>query len=65
MIEGHIIQRESNSCKITLKNKNIGKMLINNKYPFAVLKLENKNFDFDIDLKCGDAKIKALKPYWF
>mgnify|MGYP003314018709 CR=1 FL=1 len=26
---------------------------------------EKKKFNFDIDLKCGDAKIKALKPYWF
>ena len=60
-----VLEGQINSEEITFKNKNIGKMLINNKYPFAVLKLENKNFDFDIDLKCGDAKIKALKPYWF
>ena len=60
-----VLEGQINSEEITFKNKNIGKMLINNKYPFAVLKLENKNFDFDIDLKCGDAKIKALKPFWF
>ncbi len=60
-----VLEGQINSEEITLKNKNIGKMLINNKYPFAVLKLENKNFDFDIDLKCGDATIKVLKPYWF
>ncbi len=60
-----ILEGQINSEEITFKNKNIGRLLINNKYPFALLKLENKKFDFDIDLKCGDAKIKALKPYWF
>ena len=60
-----ILEGQINSEEITFKNKNIGRLLINNKYPFALFKLENKKFDFDIDLKCGDAKIKALKPYWF
>ena len=60
-----VLEGQINSEEITFKNKNIGRLLINNKYPFALLKLENKKFDFDIDLKCGDAKIKALKPYWF
>ena len=39
---------EINSEEITFKNKNIGRLLINNKYPFALFKLENKKFDFDI-----------------
>ncbi len=60
-----VLEGQINSEEITFKNKNIGKLLINNKYPFALLKLENKKFDFNVDLKCGDAKIKALKPYWF
>ena len=60
-----ILEGQINSEEITFQNKNIGRLLINNKYPFALFKLENKKFDFDIDLKCGDAKIKALKPYWF
>ena len=50
--------------EIASENKNIGKLLINNKNPFALLKLENKNFNFDNNLKCGDANIKALKPSW-
>ena len=54
-----------NSEEITYENKNIGKLLINNKNPFALLKLENKKFNFEINLECGDAKIKALKPIWF
>ena len=55
---------EITSDEITSDNKNIGKLLINNENPFALLKLENKKFNFDADLKCGDAKIKALKPNW-
>ena len=60
-----VLEGQINSEEISFQNKNIGRLLINNKYPFALFKLENKKFDFDIDLKCGDAKIKALKPYWF
>ena len=55
---------EITSDEITSNNKNIGKLLINNENPFALLKLENKKFNFDADLNCGDAKIKALKPNW-
>ncbi len=60
-----VLDGEINSDEITYENKNIGKLLINNKNPFAVLKLENKSFNFDKDLKCGNAKIKVLKPNWF
>ena len=60
-----VLDGEINSEEITYENKNIGKLLINNRNPFAVLKLENKSFDFDKDFKCGDAKIKVLRPNWF
>ena len=59
-----VIKGDLNSKEITSENKNIGKLLINNKNPFALLKLENKNFNFENNLKCGDANIKALKPSW-
>ena len=59
-----VINGDLNSEEITSENKNIGKLLINNKNPFALLKLENKKFNFENDLKCGDASIKALKPSW-
>ena len=59
-----ILDGELNSEEITFENKNIGKLLINNKNPFALLKLENKKFNFDANLKCGDANIKAIKPSW-
>ena len=59
-----VLDGEINSEEITCEDKNIGKLLINNKNPFALLKLENKSFNFDKDLKCGDAKIKVLRPNW-
>ena len=59
-----VLNGELKSEEITSGNKNIGKLLINNKNPFALLKLENKKFNFEDDLKCGDANIKALKPSW-
>ena len=60
-----ILEGQINSEEITFENKNIGRLLINNKNPFALLKLDNKKFNFEINLKCGDAKIKVLKPRWF
>ena len=59
-----VINGDLNSEEITCGNKNIGKLLINNKNPFALLKLENKKFNFEDNLKCGDANIKALRPSW-
>ena len=59
-----VLDGELNSEEITLENKNIGKLLINSENPFALIKLENKKFNFDLDLKCGDANIKAIKPSW-
>ena len=59
-----VLDGEINSDEITSENKNLGKLLINNKNPFALLKLEDKSFNFDKGLKCGDAKIKVLRPSW-
>ena len=59
-----VLDGELNSEEITFEDKNVGKLLINSKNPFALLKLENKKFNFDADLKCGDANIKAIKPIW-
>ena len=59
-----VLDGELNSEEIILKDKNVGKLLINSKNPFALLKLENKKFNFDVDLKCGDANIRAIKQSW-
>ena len=50
---------------INCDNNELGKVLINNKYPFAVIKFKDKKFKFDKIYKCGDASIKIKKPSWF
>ena len=59
VLEGNI-----NSEEIVLENKEIGKLLINNNNPFALIKFKNKDFNFENIYKCGDAKIKVKKPLW-
>ena len=59
VLEGNI-----NSEEIVLENKEIGKLLINNNNPFALIKFKNKDFNFENVYKCGDAKIKVKKPLW-
>ena len=59
VLEGNI-----NSEKIISKDKEIGKILINNQNPFALIKYQNEDFNFENVYKCGDAKIKVKKPLW-
>ena len=59
-----VLEGEINKDEITSNNKIVGKILIKNKNPFALIKLENNNFDFETNLECGKAKIKILKPNW-
>jgi len=42
----------------------IGKVLIKNKFPFALIKYPNKDFDIENEFKCGNALIKVIKPNW-
>ena len=59
IIEGNIINEE-----IFLKDKQVGKLLIKNKNPFALIKIENNQLDFESVYQCGNAKIRVLKPDW-
>ncbi len=59
-----IIEGNINSDEIFLQNKEIGKLLINNKNPFALMKIQNNLLNFDSIYQCGNAKIKVLKPDW-
>ena len=59
VIEGNI-----NSDQIFLEDKEIGKLLIKNKNPFALIKTQNILLDFENIYKCGNAKVKILKPAW-
>ena len=58
-IEGSI-----DSNEIFFKEKEIGKLLIKNKNPFALIKIENDQFNFENIYQCGNAKIKVQKPEW-
>ena len=37
---------------------------IKNKFPFALIKYSNENFDTKNEFKCGNAVIKIIKPSW-
>ena len=42
----------------------IGKVLINNKYPFGLIKYLDDHFIKGIEFKCKNAKLKINKPDW-
>ena len=45
-------------------NKTLGKILIDNKYPFGLFKFKAESFNFEKKFTCGKALIKVLKPDW-
>ena len=59
-----ILEGKINSNEIMFEDKEIGKILIDNQNPFALIKFNIENFNFDNNFKCGDAKIKVMKPSW-
>ena len=61
MIDGSL----SKDNIINHEDVELGKVLINNEFPFAIIKFKDKNFKFDKIYKCGDASIKIKKPSWF
>ena len=50
--------------EISINEKQIGKVIINKKYPFALIKFNDENFNFDKKLNSGSGYIKTLKPVW-
>ena len=42
----------------------IGKVLIDNDYPFALIKFLDKNFNEKVDFKTKEASISIRKPDW-
>ena len=59
-----IIEGSLNDEEIFLKEKEVGKLLIKNKNPFALIKIQNDLLDFENVYQCGRAKVKILKPDW-
>ena len=49
---------------IYINDENIGKILINNNYPFGLIKFKNDSIDFSKEYTCGSSKIKIIKPSW-
>ena len=60
IIEGNISEGDS----VFNKDLNIGKILIDKYYPFAIIKFSNNKFDFSSIYKVNNSKIKILKPDW-
>jgi len=59
-----IIEGNINSDEIFFENKEIGKLLIKNKNPFALIKTQDNSLNFKDIYQCGTAKVKILKPDW-
>jgi len=59
-----LIKGELRDEIIKYNNAEIGKVLIKNKFPFAIIKYSNENFDPKNEFKCGNALIKVIKPSW-
>ena len=59
-----IIDGNINDEEIFLKDKVVGRILIKNKNPFALIKIQNNLLDFENIYQCGNAKVKVLKPDW-
>ncbi len=59
-VQGELTEGES----IYHKQKEIGKVLIEKDYPFALIKFRDVNFSENIDFNTKDASIKIEKPNW-
>ena len=60
LIKGKLYEGES----IYNKDIEIGKVLINEDYPFALIKYLDKNFQENTEFKTKEAAIKIKKPHW-
>ena len=61
----NIIHGKLNEGESIFNNENeIGKVLINNDYPFALIKFLDENFDEKLEFKTKEASISIKKPEW-
>jgi folate-binding protein YgfZ len=60
LVEGELTEGES----IYHKEKEIGKVLIEKDYPFALIKFRDVNLSENINFNTKDALIKIVKPDW-
>ena len=47
-----------------IKDKVIGKILIDEIYPFALIKFKDEKVDYSDEYFSKSAKIKIIKPHW-
>ena len=59
-----VLEGNLNNEIISVENDEIGKVLINDDYPYALIKVKNEKLDFGKTFNCGSAKIKINKPDW-
>ena len=60
-----LISGELNQDDLIYNGKfEIGKVLINGKYPFALTKYLDNHFDEDNEFKCANSILKIKKPIW-
>lgn len=60
VIEGNISAGQS----IFIEKTEIGKVLIDKNYPFAIIKHSSEKFNFDLIFKINNATIRIIKPKW-
>ena len=60
VVNGELTEGES----IYYNENEIGKVLIDNDYPFALIKYLDKNFNEKFDFNTKNASINIKKPYW-
>ena len=60
VIEGNLSENET----ITNNGVEIGRILINEKYPFALVKYLDKNFNRDVTYKGKSSSFKIFVPDW-
>ena len=51
--------------EIKQNNKIFGKVLIDENYPFGLIKFKDQDIRIGENFSCGNAQIKILKPNWF
>ena len=59
-----VIEGDLENDVISSEKNEIGKVLINDDYPYAIIKFKNEEFDFSKTFNCGNAIIKIKKPDW-
>ena len=60
LIEGELKE----NAPILNNDNEIGKILIDNEYPFGLIKHQSEFFDLEKKFKCKNAVIKIKKPEW-